>query len=76
MKYDLECLLNHCGFCHNNLVKMQEHLMSQHGFTQNDVRNQSKREIEGGYIYSLPTFGKTVDWMKAVRSGGNSVDMI
>jgi len=76
MKYNLECLFNHCGHTDTNLVKMQEHLMNQHGFTQADLRNQSKREIDGGYIYSLPTFGKTVDWMKAIRNGGNSVDMI
>jgi hypothetical protein len=67
MNWKLKCLL--CGREDTNLVKMQEHVMSGHHRTQDDLRNTTKRQTEEiSYIYTFPD---GVDWMEATRAGGN-----
>jgi hypothetical protein len=43
---------------------MQEHLMRVHGYTQADIRANTRRQVERGYIFTLPD-GK--DWLSATR---------
>ena len=60
----MRCLL--CARCHDvrDLVYMQKHVMFMHDYTVDDLRSSTKREIAGGYIWTMPD-GK--DWLMAVR---------
>lgn len=70
MIWNLKCLI--CGHTDTNLVRIQEHAMNEHGYTQNDHRAVTKREIEPGhYIFTFPD---GVDWLDAKRSSGMMVD--
>ena len=70
MPWTMKCLL--CNdVTSTNLVEIQEHAMNEHGYTQDDHRRTTKREIEnGGYIFTFPD---GADWMEAVKTGGNTV---
>jgi hypothetical protein len=48
----LLCLI--CGERSNDLVEIQEHVMSRHGYTQNDLRRQKRHELKDGWIWSMP----------------------
>lgn len=68
----LECLL--CGVrpedlpgWRSDLVKLQEHLMDDHGVSREDLRAQTREETEEGYVWRLPD-GR--DWLKARYDGG------
>jgi hypothetical protein len=69
MNYNMKCLI--CGHTDTNLVRIQEHAMTTHGYTQEDLRVQTRREIDlGHYVF---TFSDDTDWLDAERSGGNVV---
>jgi hypothetical protein len=69
-QWNMKCLI--CNeYTDNNLVRIQEHAMHEHGYTQEDHRRVTKREIDGGYIYTFPD-GQ--DWLEATRTtGGTSI---
>ena len=56
------CLL--CGRLATDLVVIQEHVMDDHGYSQGDLRRATKREIERGFVWTMPD-GR--DWMEALR---------
>jgi hypothetical protein len=62
MTWDLKCL--QCDYRDPGLVRMQEHAMQVHGYTQEDHRKARRRELGfDRYIWTMPD-GK--DWMEAV----------
>lgn len=72
MRYNLECLL--CGHTGKALVPMQEHAMSAHAYTREDLQKQKSRSGSAEdelpvYIYAMPD-GK--DWLKATAAGGGN----
>jgi hypothetical protein len=60
--YKLRCMI--CGHRGSDLVAMQEHVV-EHGYRLEDHRNVTRREIEGGYVWTMPD---GVDWLEAVRT--------
>ena len=62
MIYRLTCLI--CGEPGECLVKIQEHVMDEHGYTQEHLRQNTKRAIVGGFIYTMPD---GVDWLRSDR---------
>jgi len=60
--YRLTCLI--CDEQDDDLVRIQEHVMDLHDYTVDDLRTCTKREIEGGYIWTMPD---GVDWLQAER---------
>lgn len=72
MNYTMTCLI--CGQTNTSLVGIQEHVMETHGYKQDDLREQTKREIEPGhYIFTFPD---QKDWLEAKRNGGNTVALL
>lgn len=53
-----------CGEVFHNLVAAQEHVMDVHGYTQDDIRKNTKRSDGEGFIFTMPD-GR--DWMHATR---------
>jgi len=64
MTYQLTCML--CGLEGRDLVRMQEHVMRYHGYSQRELQANTHRNIDGGYIYTMPD-GR--DWLRALREG-------
>lgn len=61
--WSLNCLL--CdGWKSSDLVETQEHVMHAHGYSQRDLQLNTRRQTEGGYIYTMPD---GCDWLKATR---------
>ena len=70
MTYRLKCLI-----CHQhedtNLVRIQEHAISSHGYTQADHYGTRQREIEPGrYIFTFPD---GTDWLEAIRTSDDVI---
>jgi ribosomal protein L37E len=62
MPWDLKCL--QCEYTDTDLVRIQEHAMAAHGYTQDDHRKAQRRKIRfDRYIWTMPD-GK--DWLDAV----------
>jgi hypothetical protein len=57
------CLI--CGKRFEDLVEIQEHVVFEHDYRFGDLRNVTRREIENGFIYTMPD-GR--DWMEATRA--------
>lgn len=62
--WQMKCLLCANDKVWNDLVAIQEHAMSVHGYTQADHRNATKTEKDEAYTFSFPD-GKA--WMEAKR---------
>jgi hypothetical protein len=63
MTYRLTCLI--CGEYHgNDLVAIQEHAMREHDYRQRDHQRVTRREVDGGWVYTMPD---GVDWLLAKR---------
>jgi hypothetical protein len=69
VKWKLTCV--QCGKNDNVLINLQEHAMKDHGYTQDDHRRQTKREIDGDPGHLMYTMPDGKDWLEAERIGGN-----
>lgn len=71
MAYHLTCLLCEGTKPHTSpyLVNLQEHVMTEHGYSREDLQKQTKRETDEGYVY---TFQDGKEWLNAAK-GGNYV---
>lgn len=56
---------------HNDLVRLQEHLMDEHLVSRDDLRRQLREEIDGGYVWRLPD-GPL--WLEAKAEGGEATN--
>lgn len=70
MAYNMKCLI--CSYTDANLIRIQEHVMDTHHYSQPNLQRQTRRELDPGhYIFTMPD---GIDWLEAVRSGGNFVE--
>jgi len=61
MRYVLTCGI--CGQLGADLVRMQEHVMDQHGYSLEDLRaNTHTTGSNGTHLYKMPD---GVEWLKA-----------
>lgn len=60
MPYRLKCLL--CGRLDGGLVRLQEHAMHDHGYSQDDHRRSTRRYEGHRYIWTMPD---GTDWLEA-----------
>lgn len=57
----LTCLI--CGCKGQSLVAIQEHAMEEHGYTQEDHRNVTRRsEPDGSFVWTFPD---GLDWLRS-----------
>jgi len=61
-RWRLTCLI--CGHQDPGLVAIQEHAMREHGYTQEDHREATRRMVERGYRWTFPD---GVEWLEAVH---------